>query len=104
MTEWVLIIGMMVLTFGPRYLPLALAGKLRIPPLLRRALDFVPIAVLTAIIAQTSLIHDGRLDVAVDNYYLYGLMAAGITAWISKHMFLSILAGLAAYAIAFNLL
>ncbi len=104
MNDWLLIIGMMVLTFIPRYLPLALAGKFHIHPLLGRALEFVPIAVLTAIIAQASFIHDGKLDLAFSNPYLYGLIAAIVTAWITKHTFKTILVGLIVYAIAFVLI
>ncbi len=101
MNDWFLILGMMVVTFTPRYLPIALAGRFRIHPLLKRALDFVPIAVLTAIISQTSLIHQGELDLAFDNAYLYGLVASIITALVTKHMFKTIMVGLIAYSIAF---
>ena len=103
MNEWLLIVGMMALTFIPRYLPIAMSGKFKIPPLLGRALEFVPIAVLTAIIAQTSLVHDGKLDIALSNPYLYALIAAVITAWITKHTFKTILVGLIVYAITFVL-
>ena len=103
MNEWLLIIGMMAVTFIPRYLPIALAGRFRIHPLLRQALGFVPIAVLTAIISQTSLIHNGELDLAFDNAYLYGLVAAIFTALITKHTFKTIIVGLIVYAIAFVL-
>jgi branched-subunit amino acid transport protein len=103
MNEWLLIIGMMVLTFIPRYLPIALAGKFHIHPLLGRALEFVPIAVLTAIIAQTSFVHDGELDLAFDNPYLYGLIAAIVTAWITKHTFKTIVIGLLVYTVVFVL-
>ena len=104
MNEWLLIFGMMLVTFIPRYLPLALAGRFRIHPLLRRALVFVPIAVLTAIISQTSLIHNGEFNLAIDNAHLYGLVAAIVTAWITKHTFKTIVIGLLVYAIAFNLI
>ncbi|MEB8433934.1 AzlD domain-containing protein [Cocleimonas sp. KMM 6892] len=103
MNEWLLIIGMMALTFIPRYLPIAMAGKFKIPPLLGRALEFVPIAVLTAIISQTSLVHEGELDLAFTNSYLYALVAAVITAWVTKHTFKTIVIGLVVYAIAFVL-
>ena len=103
MNDWLLIVGMMALTFIPRYLPIAFAGKFYIHPLLGRALEFVPIAVLTAIIAQTSLVHDGKLDLAFDNPYIYGLIAAIITAWVTKHTFKTILVGLIVYVIAFVL-
>ena len=101
MNEWLLIIGMMFVTFMPRYLPLVLAGRFRIHPLLRRALEFVPIAVLTAIISQASLIHDGQLDLAFDNAYIYALVAAILTAWVTKHTFITILIGLLVYSVAF---
>ena len=101
MNEWFLIIGMMAVTFIPRYLPIALAGRFRIHPLFKRALEFVPIAVLTAIISQTSLIHQGEMHVAIDNAYLYALVAAIITAFVTKHTFKTILIGLLIYTIAF---
>lgn len=101
MNEWLLIIGMMAVTFIPRYLPVALAGRFRIHPLLKRALEFVPIAVLTAIISQASLVHDGELHIALDNAYLYGLVTAILTAWITKHTFKTIFVGLLVYSIAF---
>lgn len=104
MNEWLMIIGMMLVTFIPRYLPLALAGRFHIHPLLRRALDFVPIAVLTAIISQTSLIHHGKLHLATDNAHLYALVAAIVVAWLTKNTFKTILLGLLVYALAFWLI
>jgi len=101
MNEWVLILGMMLVTFIPRFLPMAMADRFRIPAILRKALEFVPIAVLTAIIAQASLIHNGEFDLSFANAYLYGLVAAFVTALITKHMFKTIVVGLVVYAIAF---
>ncbi len=102
--EWILIWGMMALTFIPRYLPMALASRFHIPPLLGDALEFVPIAVLTAIIAQATLIHDGQMHFSIDNSYIYGAVTAVITAHVSRHLFLTIAAGLTAYAAAFMLI
>lgn len=102
--EWALIWGMMILTFIPRYLPMALASRFHIPPLLADALEFVPIAVLTSIIAQATFIHEGQMHFSPDNAYFYGAAIAAITAQLSKHLFLTIAAGLAAYAIAFMMI
>lgn len=101
MDNWLMIFGMMLVTFVPRYLPLALSGRFHIHPLLAQALEFIPIAVLTAIIAQASFIQDGEIDFSFDNPYLYGAVSAAITAWITKHTFKTILIGLIVYAIAF---
>ena len=104
MNEWILIGGMMALTFGPRYLPMALAGKFHIPPLMRQALGYVPIAVLSAIIAQTSFIREDAVNFSTDNPYLYGVLVAFAASLLVKRLFPTIFAGLAAYTLAFILI
>lgn len=102
--EWILILGMTTLTFVPRYIPMALASRFHIPPLLAEALEFVPIAVLTTIIAQTTLVHNGQVHLSTDNAHLYGAVVALITAQLSKHLFLTIVTGLATYTVAFTMI
>ena len=58
----ILIIGCAVVTLIPRVLPLMILSKLRIPELMIRWLDHVPIAVMAALLAQELLIRDGRVD------------------------------------------
>ena len=69
MNEWLLIALMALVTYLPRALPLAFAGRVRLPAALERGLEFVPIAVLTAIIAQTALVRDGALDLSLHNHH-----------------------------------
>ncbi len=103
MSVWLLIAGMFLVTFLPRYVPMALAGRFKISPLLNQALEFVPIAVLTAIIARVSVVHDGETDLQLDNPYLYALFVSFIVARISKNIFITISAGLMVYALVFSL-
>ena len=100
MNEWLLIGAMTVLTFTPRYLPFGMAGKVKIPPILERALTFVPIAVLTSIITQSSLIRDGELALNLANYHLLAVLAAFATALISRQLFIIVTVGLAAFIMA----
>ena len=100
MNEWLLIAAMTVLTFTPRYLPFGMAGKVKIPPILERALTFVPIAVLTSIITQSSLIRDGELALNLANYHLLAVLAAFVTALISRRLFIIVTVGLAAFIMA----
>jgi branched-subunit amino acid transport protein len=100
MNEWILIAGMAALTFGPRYLPLALAGRVRIPPLIEQALRFVPIAVLSAIITQTTFVREGALDFNLDNAHLLAAITACIVAWLSRGLFLTVASGMLAYGLA----
>lgn len=100
MTEWSLILGMALLTFSPRYLPFGLAGRITLPPLFESALNYVPIAVLTTIIVQSSLIRDGAIDFSVQNHHLIAAVAALLTAIFSRHLFLTIAIGLISYSFA----
>ena len=100
MSEWMLIAGMAALTFLPRYLPMALAGRAALPPMLERAFGYVPIAVLTAIIAQTVLIREGSLSLNLGNPHLLAALAAIAVAVWKKHLFLTIALGLMVYVVA----
>jgi len=99
MNEWLLIALMAVVTYLPRYLPFALAGRIRIPARLEQALDFVPIAVLTAIIAQASLYRGGELDLTLGNYHALAALVAFAVALATRHLFATIAAGLIAFAL-----
>ena len=99
MNEWTLIALMALVTYLPRALPLALAGKLRLPKALERGLDFVPIAVLTAIIAQTALVRDGALDLSLHNHHAVAALVAFAVAVLTRHLFLTIVVGLACFAL-----
>mgnify|MGYP001052819704 CR=1 FL=1 len=99
MNEWLLIGLMALVTYLPRALPLALAGRVRLPAALERGLDFVPIAVLTAIIAQTALIRNGSLDISLENHHAIAAAVAFAVALFTRHLFLTIVAGLACFAL-----
>ena len=99
MNDWLLIALMAVVTYLPRFLPFALAGKVHLPPTLERGLDFVPIAVLTAIVAQTALVRDGALDISLDNHHAVAASAAFAVALLTRHLFLTIAAGLVCFAV-----
>ena len=96
---WWLIIGMTATTFLPRYLPLAFAGKVRIPLLLKQALELVPIAVLTAIIVQMSLVRDGNITIGLENHYLIASIVAFAVALWRKHLMLTIVVGLVVFTL-----
>ena len=96
---WWLIVGMVICTFLPRYLPLAFAGKVHIPLLLKQALELVPIAVLTAIIVQMSLVRDGSITVGLENHYLIASVVAFAVALWKKHLMLTIVVGLVTFTV-----
>ena len=59
---WVAMLGMGLITLLLRSSFLLLPDQLHLPPLLRRALRYVPAAVLTAIYAPELLVKSGAID------------------------------------------
>ena len=99
MNDYLLIALMALVTYIPRYLPFALAGRLRLPGTLEQALDFVPIAVLTAIIAQSSLVRGGELDVSLANLHALAAIAAFGAALLWRKLFVTIAVGLLCFTV-----
>jgi branched-subunit amino acid transport protein len=97
MNVWLMILGMMVVTFGVRYPMLAIVGRLPLPPNVIRALRFVPVAVLTAIIVPMVIMPKDSVDLSLTNPNLIAGVLALIAAWRTKNLLLSILIGMGAY-------
>jgi len=95
--EIVLIAGMVAVTFAARYLPLVMAGRLRLPRVVETALRYVPVAVLTAITVPAVLMPKGTLEVQVGNPYLFGSLAAILVAWLTKRLLPTIVGGMAVF-------
>lgn len=63
---------------------------------MRRALHYVPPAVLSAIIFPELLYHAGQIDVSLNNTRLLAGIIAIVVAWYTKNTLLTILAGMLA--------
>ena len=96
MNIWLAMILGGLLTFGMRFSFIFLFGRFEIPEVMRRALRFVPPAVLSAIIFPELLLPSGRLDISFGNTRLLAGMIAVVVAWITKNTLLTILAGMLA--------
>jgi branched-subunit amino acid transport protein len=96
MTFWLAILGMTVVTFGQRASFLLLPPHIQLPDWLKRALRYVPAAVLTAIWAPELLLQKGVLSLALGNERLLAGIVAIAVAWRFRVTFGTIVAGLAA--------
>lgn len=96
MNYWLIIIAMGIVTYGIRLLPIALLGRIEIPPLVQRALRFVPPAVLSAIVAPELLMPGGQFDVSPGNARLIAGVIATLVAWRTKNVLLTIAVGMIA--------
>jgi branched-subunit amino acid transport protein len=93
---WLAMVGMALVTFALRASFLVLPERVKLPGLARRALRYVPAAVLTAIWAPELLLRSGSLSIALDNERLLAGVAAVLIAWQFRNTFVTIAAGMAA--------
>lgn len=93
MTEWTLILGMVLVTFIPRYLPFALLDKLNFPEWFATALTYVPIAVLTVIVAQNTFFLENELTLTIDNHRLLTGVVAVIVALFTRSLWWTLILG-----------
>lgn len=97
MDNWMLILGMLVITFATRYSLFAFPD-LRFPPLVRQGLHYVPTAVLTAIVVPGMLLPDGQQwNLSLDNAYLLAGLATIAIAAVTRHLLATIGGGLLAF-------
>lgn len=93
---WV-IAGMFVVTFGVRFVLFSRAHKVVMPEFLERALKFVPVAVLTAIIAPMVFTENHQFNVSVANPWVLGAFSAFVVGLWKKKQLLTIVVGVVVF-------
>lgn len=89
-----LLIVIGLITFAIRASSIILIGRRELPPLIKRALRFVPPAVLSAIIAPELLQPGGTLNLSLSNARLLAGVLAILVAWRTRNVILTIVAGM----------
>ncbi len=96
MNIWLVMLAGGLITFGMRFSLIYLFGKFEIPETMRRALHYVPPAVLSAIIFPELFYTNGNFNIALTNTRLLAGIIAIIVAWFSKNTLVTILVGMIA--------
>lgn len=99
MNIWLVMLIGGLLTFGMRFSLIFLFGRFQVPSTMRKALHYVPPAVLSAIIFPELLYSSGSLNLSLNNTRLIAGIIAILVAWYTKNTLLTILAGMAALLI-----
>ncbi len=101
MDEFLLILGMVVVTFSVRYGVLAASQQIQLSPPLFRLLRYVPVAVLAAIVAPAVLIPAGSDSVWISpaNTRFLGAVAAVLVGWWSRNLVFTIGVGMAVFLV-----
>lgn len=93
-----MILGMFAVTFGIRYSVLSFISRIDLPPLLRRALVYVPPAVLTAIVVPAVLIPDSAtLNLSPASPHMLAAIAAVAVSYRTKSLLWTILVGMGVF-------
>lgn len=98
MSATVTILGMAVITVFIKAIIFILGDRVVFSPMLRQALSFVPVTVLTAIIVPMVLAPQGKgLELNWHNPQLVAAIAAVIVCAATRQQLLTIMAGLAVF-------
>lgn len=96
MTLWLIIIVIGVLTFATRLSLILAWERITVSPRVRRALRFVPVAVLSAIILPALLLQNNTPALTLHNTRLLAGALAVVVAWTTRNALLTIVAGMGA--------
>jgi branched-subunit amino acid transport protein len=99
MNIWLVMLCGGLITFAFRFSIIYLFGRLRISDTVKRALNYVPPAVLSAIIFPELFIRNGSMDLSAGNTRMLAGLAAILVAWFCKNTLLTIIVGMAAFFI-----
>ena len=98
-----LILGMAVVTYLPRALPLMLLSSRALNPLIERWLRLIPPAVLSALLAPELLLGKSeagvRLFISPDNIMLLAALPSFLVAWFTRSFFGTVITGMGAVAL-----
>lgn len=86
---------MTIVTYIPRMLPLAVLSRINVSRGLLEWLSYVPVAVLSALLAPELLIKDGQLFLSPENHYMLAAIPSFIAGMYIKSIFLTVVTGMA---------
>jgi branched-subunit amino acid transport protein len=94
------ILGMALVTYLPRLLPVWLLATRKLPEVVITWLRYVPAAVLSALLLPAVLVEGSKLHLAWDNLYLLAFIPTLLVAWKTRSLFGAVVVGMACVAIA----
>ncbi len=90
-----IIVCMGVVTYATRVGFFGLAGAVRLHPMLRRMLEYVPLSILAALLFPGVLAPAGRLESPVTNIYLWAAVITSVVLVLVRRPWAAIIVGVA---------
>ena len=91
-----LILGMAIVTFLPRFLPLAFLTRWVIPERVKMGLEYIPIGILSSIVFPI-LFTNGEGKVEIQPQHLFAAIPIFVFAWKVRSPWGSVVLGMAIY-------
>ena len=99
-TLFLTIVGMAVVTYLPRLVPVMFLSSRSLPPLINSWLRYVPISVMAAMVMPVLVLQEKRISLGLDNLFLWAAIPTLVVAWRTKSLFGSVITGMAVVAVA----
>jgi branched-subunit amino acid transport protein len=94
------ILGMALVTYLPRLLPVFFLSSRSLPPLLVAWLRFVPVAVLAALLLPELVVEGERAHLGPGNLFLWAALPTLLVAWKTRSLFAPVVVGMLLVAAA----
>ena len=98
-TVFLIIVGMALVTYIPRLLPVWLLSSRSLPPLVTTWLRYVPVAVLAALVLPELVIQENRIDFGLDNLFFWAAIPTFLVAWKTRSFFGAVITGMVVVAL-----
>ncbi len=96
---WTLIIGMAVINFAERFVPMALVSRLELPRPVLRWLSYVPIAVMGSLFATQVLMPKGSFLAPWSSPWFWAALVTGVVYYKTRSFLGATVAGMAAFVV-----
>jgi len=93
-TIFITILGMGLVTYLPRLLPVWVLSSKKLPAVVVDWLRYVPPAVLAALLFPTLLLKETSLELSIDNLFLVAAIPTFLVAWKTRSLFASVVTGM----------
>lgn len=74
--------------------PVTLLGSDSLPGLFRQWLDFIPVAVMAALVGPDIFVNEGNIDISLSNLFLLASLPTLLIAIFTKNYFITIACGI----------
>ena len=98
-TIWTVVVGMAVLNFAVRFVPISIVSRIELPAPIARWLSFVPISVMGALVASEVLRPDQSWGNPLTGPHLYAAIITALVFRFTRSFIGATVAGMASFVV-----